>query len=271
MTSTWSSGPGLFGSSLPLPCEAEARRDSGDILGFWAEPAVAADGAGITAFRGIQSLQPAPLLNFFVRIHMMRMRDWRTFLETYSQELLAANDLWLDVPDEVRRAGWMGFAPAAEAAIVAAEHRLGRALPALLRSFYAVSNGWRQTGYFVFNVLPVEELGWLSQREPYLYELTCGVEQTPGPWQDDPGNVRLQEYREEQGSRVMRSQVISSEGDAATWLLDPGSKPHSGEWPGGCWAGWNPAMEWSAQSFGELMENELKSFLELRDSNSAAQ
>ena len=30
-------------------------------------PAVAADGAGITAFRGILSLQPAPLLNFVVR------------------------------------------------------------------------------------------------------------------------------------------------------------------------------------------------------------
>jgi hypothetical protein len=32
-----------------------------------AEPAVAADGAGITAFRGMKSLQPAPLLNFIVR------------------------------------------------------------------------------------------------------------------------------------------------------------------------------------------------------------
>ena len=37
--------------------------------------AVAADGAGITAFRGILSLQPAPLLNFvvmplgFLRVH----------------------------------------------------------------------------------------------------------------------------------------------------------------------------------------------------------
>lgn len=31
-----------------------------------AEPAVAADGAGIAAFRGMKSLQSAPLLNFFV-------------------------------------------------------------------------------------------------------------------------------------------------------------------------------------------------------------
>src|SRR5262249_30485242 len=32
-----------------------------------AEPAVAADGAGMTAFRGLKSIQPAPLLNFIVR------------------------------------------------------------------------------------------------------------------------------------------------------------------------------------------------------------
>ena len=38
-----------------------------DIQGFRAEPAVAADGASITAFRDIKSLQPAPLLNFIVR------------------------------------------------------------------------------------------------------------------------------------------------------------------------------------------------------------
>jgi hypothetical protein len=33
------------------------------IQGFQAEPAVAADGAGITASRGVKPSQPAPLLN----------------------------------------------------------------------------------------------------------------------------------------------------------------------------------------------------------------
>jgi hypothetical protein len=33
-----------------------------------AEPAVSADGAGITAFRGTMFLQPAPLLNWTVRV-----------------------------------------------------------------------------------------------------------------------------------------------------------------------------------------------------------
>jgi hypothetical protein len=196
------------------------------------------------------------------------MDDWRTFLERYSEELLATSNLCLKVPEDVRETGWMGHDPAAEAAIVEAERRLGRVLPASLRSFYAVTNGWRQTGYFIFDILPVEDLGWLSEREPYLYELASGCEQMPGPWPNDPGDVRLHQYREEQGSRVKRSLVISSDGDAATWLLDPGPDPHPGEWPGGRWAGWNPAMEWSAESFADLMQQEFDCLLQLRDKNS---
>jgi hypothetical protein len=40
--------------------------------GFPAEPAVAADGAGRTAFRGVPSLHPAPLLNSAVRRRALR-------------------------------------------------------------------------------------------------------------------------------------------------------------------------------------------------------
>jgi hypothetical protein len=38
----------------------------GVIQGFGAEPAVATDGAGMTAFHAMTSLQPAPLLNCVV-------------------------------------------------------------------------------------------------------------------------------------------------------------------------------------------------------------
>ncbi|HEV3115643.1 MAG TPA: hypothetical protein VGY58_01240 [Gemmataceae bacterium] len=52
------------------------KRAKGDIViieglgndqGFWAEPAVAADGAGITVCRGMKPSLPGPLLNFIVR------------------------------------------------------------------------------------------------------------------------------------------------------------------------------------------------------------
>lgn len=199
----------------------------------------------------------------------MEGQSWREFLERYSEELLATDDPSIEVPEEARRVRWMGHSPATDAAIVAAERRLGRNLPTSLRSFYSVSNGWRATGFFIYNVLPVEEIGWLRDREPRLYELACQAESEAGPFKNDPGNVRLKEYREEQGTRVKRALAISSLGDAATWLLDPGPEPHSGEWPGGCWAGWNPAMDWTASSFADLMSQELESLLRLRDRNQA--
>jgi hypothetical protein len=192
---------------------------------------------------------------------------WRSFLERYSEELLATEDLPLfaDVPDDAREASWMGFAPAGEPALREAERRLGRRLPPSLRCFYSVTNGWRATGHFIYGVLPVEEIGWLCDREPLLHELALQAESEPGPFKNDPGEQRLKEYREDQGTRVKRSLVISSRGDDATWLLDPGADPHEGEWPAGCWASWHDAMSWEATNFAELMASELRELRELRE------
>jgi hypothetical protein len=200
----------------------------------------------------------------------MGEQDWRRFLERFSEELLAADDIRLHVPEEVRRERWMGYGLATEKAIATAELRLGRSLPPSLRSFYAVSNGWRETGFFIWNVLPVEEIGWLREKEPGLYGLACEAEAEPGPFLRDPGGMRLQHYREEQGTRVKRALVLNSRGDAATWLLDPGALPLGGEWLGGRWAGWNPAMRWTATSFADLMKQELESFLQLRNRERAS-
>jgi hypothetical protein len=195
----------------------------------------------------------------------MDAHAWRQFLERYSEELLATDDIRIEVPEEARRAHWMGYEPATEVAIEAAERRLGRCLPPSLRSFYSVSDGWRETGFFIWDVLPVEQIGWLAEREPHLYQLARAAEAEPGPFKRDPGGVRLHHYRDEQGTRVKRALVVSSRGDAATWLLDPGPEPHAGEWPGGRWAGWNPAMQWTTASFADLMVQEFESFLRLRD------
>jgi hypothetical protein len=195
----------------------------------------------------------------------MEAADWRSFLERYSEELLATDDIRNELPDEVCSSRWMGYAPATEAAIQAAERRLGRQLPPSLRSFYSVTNGWRETGYFIWDVLPVEEIGWLRDREPDLYQLACQAEAEAGPFKKDPDGSRLCEYRQEQGTRVKRALEVTSVGDAARWLLDPGGEAHAGEWPGGRWASWNPAMEWTATSFADLMKREFESFLRIRD------
>jgi hypothetical protein len=194
----------------------------------------------------------------------MEARDWHPFLERYSRELLATDDPRIEIPHEARSSGWMGYTPATDAAIQAVESRLGRRLPPSLRSFYSVTNGWRATGFFIWDVLPVEGLAWLRDRDPHLYELACKAEAAPGPFKKDPGGSRLREYRREQGTRVKRALVVTSVGDSARWLLDPGSEAHSGEWPGGRWASWNPAMDWTAESFADLMWHEFENLLRLR-------
>jgi hypothetical protein len=176
----------------------------------------------------------------------MNRSEWQQFLQRYSEEFLSHD--WSDtvrlfssngavIPDEARRTGWMGFEAASAKAIGDAEERLGCQLPPSLRSFYEVSNGWGMIGRFIYNVLPVEEIGWLKDRDAHLYKMACEIEnhlqdKPRKPWKNDPDGTRRRAYLFEQGTRLKRSLVISSWGDAAVWLLYPGDRDHDGEWPG---------------------------------------
>ena len=126
------------------------------------------------------------------------------------------------------------FAPATESQIAREEARLGVRLPPSLRSFYLHSNGHGVVGNFIWDVRSVEQLGWLRDVEPDLYDLV---------FEDD--------------AAVGRSLVVSGEADASWWLLDPGDVDARGEWRAGRWSSWNPGMEWIAADFFGLFENEV--------------
>jgi hypothetical protein len=192
--------------------------------------------------------------------------SWTELLRMYSAEILATDDigLWSPIAEEARQSGWLGFPPADERTIQYHEERLEVAFPPSLRSFYAATNGWRTTGYSIYNVLPVEQVGWVRDREPDLYSLGEMAETEDRDWPKDPDGSRRGAYRFEQGTRVKRAIALSSEGDSATWLADPFAPDSDGEWPCGTWASWNPGMDWTAGSFAELMRDELKTFLDLR-------
>lgn len=128
------------------------------------------------------------------------------------------------------------FPPATEAQIAREEARLGVRLPPSLRSFYLHSNGHGVVGNFIWAVRSVEQIGWLRDVEPELYDIVC---------EDD--------------APVGRSLVVSSAADASWWLLDPGNLDGRGEWRAGRWSSWNPGMEWIASDFFGLFENEVAS------------
>ncbi len=125
-------------------------------------------------------------------------------------------------------------APATEAQIAREEARLGVRLPPSLRSFYLTSNGYGMAGGVIWSVRSVEQIGWLCDVVPFLYDIV---------FEEDPA--------------VGRSLVVSGESDAAWWLLDPGDADERGEWPAGRWASWNPGMSWMAKDFIGLFEAEV--------------
>ncbi|WP_414624075.1 SMI1/KNR4 family protein [Calothrix sp. CCY 0018] len=185
----------------------------------------------------------------------MNIEQWQQFLKHYSIELLDEYSN-IEVDEEVYQNQWMGYEAATETQIVEAEKRLGISLPNSLRNFYLVTNGWRETGCFIYDILPVEEIDWLRIRDSDLYGIACELEEI---------QATSNEHRYQQGTQVKRSLAISSWEDAAIWLLDPAEQNAQGEWAGGRWASWNPAMKWTATSFAELMKLELEDFIRLRD------
>ena len=195
----------------------------------------------------------------------MTPTEWQHFLRQYSRDLIACEDIAADLPGEVIQSCWLGYAPATAEELAKAEHRLGITLPARLKSSYLVTNGWRTTGFFIWEILPVARLGWLRDLVPHLHELATKAEQARGPFEHDPKGEELSLYRFEQGTRVKRSLAMNLDGDAAYWLVDPATRNPAGEWAAGCWAARNPAMEWQAESFADLMQSEFELFRRLRD------
>lgn len=72
----------------------------------------------------------------------MDRTEWRPYLRRWSEEWIAAHDPDEDGPldEKVERERWLGFAPATEDEVAAAETRLGFRLPPSLREFLLVSN-----------------------------------------------------------------------------------------------------------------------------------
>ena len=183
----------------------------------------------------------------------MDAEQWRPFLKRWSGEWIAAHDPENDRPldEAVVRDGWLGFAPAAEEEIAAAEARLGVSLPPSLREFLAVTNGWRDAGHFIYQLAGTAELGWLRDLDPSWID-SFGAAMDEGlDEEDEYGGVT---------PMLRRALQLSLDGDVAVMFLDPGDVDADGEWAGywlASWAGEGPRR---SGSFYDLMYRQYKSF-----------
>lgn len=142
---------------------------------------------------------------------MPRM-DWKPWLSRWSAEWIQSSEP-ADLDPQVLRDRWLGFAPASEEAVAAAEARLGLPLPPSYRDFLLTTDGWRDAGSFVWRMRDTATLGWLRDIEPY--------------WE---GWEELSEEEPAESNKFSRGLLISLEADAGILFLDPGDVDESGEW-----------------------------------------
>ncbi|GAA1307315.1 hypothetical protein Psi02_46390 [Planotetraspora silvatica] len=172
------------------------------------------------------------------------VEQWRRYLVEYSADVLgvSADDELREVSDLQRAAGWLGFDGADEGRLAAVEQHLGTRLPPSYRSFLAASDGWLHIGPFMWAMRPSRDVGWLRDADAGLWEI-------------------LREHgTDEEIALVDRALLVSGDGDAQYWLLDPGDVSTGGEWAAYVWASWYPGFGDRHESFAVLVDAERRSF-----------
>jgi hypothetical protein len=183
----------------------------------------------------------------------MDRAEWRPFLKRWSEEWIAAHEAEATEDDEpldeaVVRDQWLGFAPASDEQVAAAEARLGRALPPSLREFYAVTDGWRDAGDFIYLLAGTADIGWLRDIEPMW------IDSWGAAFDEGLG------HESEETALFRRAVQVSLEGDVAVMFLDPDDTGPDGEWAGYWLASWSGEGPQRFGSFYDLMYAQYTSF-----------
>lgn len=174
----------------------------------------------------------------------MTARDtasWRRYLAEYSADVLrtADDDDLTEVSDEQRDRLWLGFDGATAERLDALQRRLGATLPPSYRAFLEVSDGWVHLSTFMWTMRTTTTAGWLRDVDPEMAAL-LEEDEVPGL-----------------GERAL---LVSGDGDAQYWLLDPADVTADGEWAAYVWASWYPGLGERHDSFAALVDSERASF-----------
>jgi hypothetical protein len=192
--------------------------------------------------------------------------NWRPFLEQYSRELLADRRIRKELPESVVQSAWMGFDPAGADEICELECRIGAALPKSYKQFLGTSNGWRQSGSFIYELRPCSKVEWFRSNNQEWIDAYLEPARGQPPLSAEEHCV----YGADQDACRFRVEylestlLISEVGDSAVYLLNPEIKTAAGEWEAWFFANWKPGAA-RYTSFWDLMQAEYDSFVELRD------
>jgi len=190
--------------------------------------------------------------------------NWRVFLERFSQSLLDDETIRAQQSQETLNSRWLGFPGAALEDIKIAEKRLGVELPPSYRQFLQTSNGWRNSGGFIYRIWSTTEIAWFKERNQAWIDAYAAPTYNLPTISDQDYYV----YGEDQDPITLRVEYlqtaleISDVGDAGIYLLNPEVVTKEGEWEAWFFANWLPGAT-RYRSFQELMEAEYQNFLAL--------
>ena len=190
--------------------------------------------------------------------------NWRNFLDQFSQSLLNDDIIRAQQSQETLNSKWLGFPAASIQEINNVEARLGVSLPPSYRQFLQTSNGWRNSGAFIYRVWSTTEIAWFKERHQTWIDAYIG----PKPIQPTISDQAYFVYGEEQDPITLRVEYlptaleISDVGDACIYLLNPKVVTEEGEWEAWFFANWLPGAA-RYRSFQELMEAQYRDFLAL--------
>ncbi|WP_069161082.1 SMI1/KNR4 family protein [Nocardia altamirensis] len=179
------------------------------------------------------------------------IEQWRAYLADYSADVLRVTeeDGLSNVSNEQRAAGWLGYEGASEEQLAELEQRLGTRLPPSYRAFLGASDGWLHLSSFMGEMRTSSTVAWQIASDSDLSSLYDD--------EDESGEKAILE----------RTLLISGDGDAQYWLLDPEDLSEDGEWAAYVWASWYPGLGERHASFAELVQAERESFEELEGYN----
>ncbi|SHH58328.1 SMI1 / KNR4 family (SUKH-1) [Jatrophihabitans endophyticus] len=157
------------------------------------------------------------------------------------------DELGMELSEHEINSEWLGNPPAGEGELAAAEARLGRRLPASLREFYSITNGWPLTSFDFGVIVPVAELALFRDAAPDMFEI----------WADDEDD---DEDEDDGYPAVLGRSFLVSDGPDHM-LLDPGRVGPDGEWGTFGLTSWYPGMGDEQPSFRAGLSSHYATFV----------
>jgi hypothetical protein len=185
--------------------------------------------------------------------------DWLPFLRRWSDDVLGS-DLAGQLPDSIRKSGWLGFAPATDQHLTNAERRLGMPLPASYAAFLRVTDGWARATRSIGEVWGIDRVdSFRKSHRDWIRAMAVA----PSVGEDELPDAEYFAYSQHsldfKAKHLRETLQISEVGDAAVYLLNPQVITKDGEWEEWFLASWLPGVR-RYRSFQEMMQSEFYQF-----------